>query len=184
MLHINNNIRLIRELSGQTQAEFGKMFGANETKVKSYERGKAKPKSIFMLRLAKYAGITTSDLIDKKLSEDDIKIPGVQKVENVSRGTLQEPQPAYNIEASLVRSHEALTRTHETQVEICRDLVNILKGLNLSVVGSASLPVLDLDKGKSRGSPTADASLGGSKKVRLVKGKKAGQKDKVFEKGR
>jgi phage repressor protein C with HTH and peptisase S24 domain len=74
MLHLRQNLRLIRLLSGKTQTEFGSPFNATKAMVVSYEKGKANPDNLFISRVSKYAGVTIDDLMNKQLSEEDIHI--------------------------------------------------------------------------------------------------------------
>lgn len=80
MLHLKNNIKYIRELANKTQYDFAKMFDIknkkdefSEDKIYTFENGRAKPPQFFLESLANYAGITVSELKDKKLSKEDIK---------------------------------------------------------------------------------------------------------------
>jgi transcriptional regulator with XRE-family HTH domain len=84
MLQLSPNLKLIRLLSGKTQTEFGEMFDATKAMVISYEKGKANPDDLFLSRVSKYAGLSVADLKNKALTEDDIKIKEVEKVENQS----------------------------------------------------------------------------------------------------
>ena len=74
MLHLPQNLRLIRLLSGKTQTEFGEKFDATKAMIISYEKGKANPDELFVTRVAKYGGVPVSDLMLKILSEDNITI--------------------------------------------------------------------------------------------------------------
>jgi transcriptional regulator with XRE-family HTH domain len=88
MLHLSENIKLIRLLSGKTQPEFGKMFDSTKAMIISYEQDRARPNSLFKKRISEYAGISIADLDNKKLRESDIHIAG--KEEKVQYGTLRE----------------------------------------------------------------------------------------------
>jgi len=87
MLHLHENIKLIRLLSGKTQPEFGKMFDATKSMIISYEQGRAKPNELFTKRISEYAGVTIQDLINKKLNEKDIYLHLIQKEQKVPRET-------------------------------------------------------------------------------------------------
>lgn len=76
MLHLADNIRLIRLLSEKTQPEFGEKFGATKAMIVSYENGKANPSELFLSRVSKYSGVEIEDLKNKRLTENDIKIKG------------------------------------------------------------------------------------------------------------
>lgn len=165
MLHLGQNIRLIREAAGKTQAEFGRIVGANETKIKSYELERAKPKSVFLARIAQFAGISIKDLTDKVLSEKDIKID-VQNGENVLRGTF-EGKPASAWE-NITESNRMLAQAQLKLAEGYERLLNMLE-TNLAASGSASLPVEDSEKGKSQDQPAQ--LLSGRKKSQKVHAK-------------
>jgi transcriptional regulator with XRE-family HTH domain len=82
MMHLYENIKLIRLISDKTQPEFGKLFGATKAMIVSYEKGKAKPDELFIKRLAKYAGVTIHQLKHELLSEENIKVEKDEKVDN------------------------------------------------------------------------------------------------------
>jgi len=92
MLHLQQNIRLIRLLSEKTQPEFGKKFKATKAMIISYEKGKANPDELFISRLAKYSGVSVKDLKNKALTESDI-ILKEEKGEKVSHETMQMSEP-------------------------------------------------------------------------------------------
>jgi hypothetical protein len=81
MLHIRDNIKLIRSLSRRKQEDFILLFpGVTVAMQKSYESGKAKPDTGYIDRLARMAGISVEDVKDRKLSGSDISVR-VEKVE-------------------------------------------------------------------------------------------------------
>lgn len=74
MLHLRDNIKLIRALYNQTQKEFVKNFtGISEAMQKSYEGGKADPGILYIRELAELTGISEKDLTDKRISKAEIK---------------------------------------------------------------------------------------------------------------
>lgn len=77
MMHIADNIKRIRKLLEETQAEFVKRFtNVSVPMLKSYESGKANPSILFIGELANFTGITEKVLVDGIVT----KI--VEKVEN------------------------------------------------------------------------------------------------------
>lgn len=82
MLQLSGNIRLIRQVSGLTQPEFGEILSATKAMIISYEKEKASPNELFIKRLAQLVGVSEQDLLNKVLTEKDIK---VEKLEKVSR---------------------------------------------------------------------------------------------------
>jgi transcriptional regulator with XRE-family HTH domain len=90
IVHLPTNIKKIREVSGETQKDFGKAMGVNEAKQKSYERGVvANPGLLYMDSLAKYSGFNQEDLVNKELSIDEIR----EKVKNVNKVNVVSPEP-------------------------------------------------------------------------------------------
>lgn len=69
---INDNIKLIRELSGKTQVEFAKLIKTNVSNLKTYENTDVKPKAFLIWNISQFAGVSTDDLENKKLKPDDI----------------------------------------------------------------------------------------------------------------
>jgi transcriptional regulator with XRE-family HTH domain len=98
MMHLRENIKLIRLLSNMTQPNFGKLFGATKAMIVSYEKGKANPDSLFINRLAKFAGISESQLKNTKLTEDLIKLDKEEKVLKGERKRQKEAASLLNIE--------------------------------------------------------------------------------------
>lgn len=74
MLHIAENIRLIRLLSGMTQEEFGVKMGANKNKQYTYEKGLAEPDELYQQRVSDFAGVSIKDLMSIRLKEKNINV--------------------------------------------------------------------------------------------------------------
>lgn len=74
MLHIGQNLKKIRELIGLTQIEFAQKIGATINQQKSYELNKAKPSLLYMERLAQLTGQTAGNLLNKEISEKELKL--------------------------------------------------------------------------------------------------------------
>jgi hypothetical protein len=84
MLHLPNNIKIIRSLSGKTQDEFRVYFTRVTLAMqKSYEGGKAEPDSLYLQELSELSGVSIKDLINKEITKKDVKIK-VENVENVN----------------------------------------------------------------------------------------------------
>lgn len=73
-MQINDNIKLIRELSGKTQAEFAELIKTNVSNLKTYENTNVKPKAYLILNVSRFAGISSEDLENKKLQPEDINL--------------------------------------------------------------------------------------------------------------
>jgi len=90
LLQLAANIKLIRQLSGLTQEDFGVKFNASRAMITSYESAKAAPDDLFLTRLSKYSGVPKEDLLDKALIEENIDVDKLENVfhgETVLRGT-------------------------------------------------------------------------------------------------
>ena len=77
MSSISKNLTLIRYLSGMTQPKFAKLImGQKGTKgkISSYETDAATPSLFVINSLAKFAGVSSDDLINRELREDEIQI--------------------------------------------------------------------------------------------------------------
>lgn len=74
MLHISDNIKLIRALLDQTQPQFIKNFtGITVPMQKSYESAKADPGILYIEELSELSGVSEKDLKNKKLAKSDLK---------------------------------------------------------------------------------------------------------------
>jgi transcriptional regulator with XRE-family HTH domain len=88
MLQLNNNIKLIRELSGLKQKDFARLIKTNLSNLKTYENSSVRPKANVLAAICDYAGITQDDLENKALTHKEINIPDseVEKVETRQEG--------------------------------------------------------------------------------------------------
>lgn len=121
MLHLPNNIKLIRKLSKLTQTQFGDRFELSEAQVKSYENGRAKPDAfLFLPRLSKYAGVSQEDLTSKKLTEKDISIAKEEKGEKVENGSSDYSKILSVVLAKLDVNHHLLLQllSYETGMSV------------------------------------------------------------------
>lgn len=71
-MQINDNFKLIRELSGIKQTELAPLLKIKLSTWKSYENTDIRPKANVITAVAKFSGIEPEDL-DKKLSYKDFK---------------------------------------------------------------------------------------------------------------
>jgi transcriptional regulator with XRE-family HTH domain len=69
---LSDNIKLIRQLSGCTQRQFGDKIGANKDKMYSYEADNAKPLEIYVERIAQIAGISATELQTHRFHSRDL----------------------------------------------------------------------------------------------------------------
>lgn len=108
MLHLSDNIKIVRKLLGQTQEEFIKHFtGVTVAMQKSYEGQKAEPGVMYMQELSHLAGVTIDKLTKGQLTKNDLK--KVEKVDKVS-----EPEPNYETQKEEVVSVQTIFNLSET----------------------------------------------------------------------
>jgi transcriptional regulator with XRE-family HTH domain len=79
MLHLKDNVKTIRELSGLSQSEFGKILNATKDVIFNLENDRAVKDGVIIAKIAGLAGVDQNNLKEKKLSlkdlsEDDIKM--------------------------------------------------------------------------------------------------------------
>jgi transcriptional regulator with XRE-family HTH domain len=72
-MHVNDNIKLIRELSGLTQAQFAKLIKTNLSNLKTYENTNVKPKAFVLFNISLCTNVSIEDLERKRLKASDIK---------------------------------------------------------------------------------------------------------------
>ncbi len=134
MSHLGKNILLIRSLTTQSQAAFGKRFDATKAMIISYEKGKAVPDELFISRLAKMAKTTAQDLKNKSLSEDDVKVEKIEKVKNRTLKAANAPNSALNQELP-----------YKGGITL-NDHIEEIKGMNEYLKGMLSFSLHDLSK--------------------------------------
>lgn len=79
MLHLVDNIVLIRKLLGDNQEAFAKRFSNVSLGMqKSYERG-TEPSLLYLQELADLSGVSQNDLANKSLRKDDIAFSSKDK---------------------------------------------------------------------------------------------------------
>lgn len=89
MLHLSQNIKLIRGLMNKTQPEFAKLIDENVSNLKTYERTGILPKVHIRKRIAELAGVSVNDLLGKDLSEKDITLRVDKDDKNETKGPEQ-----------------------------------------------------------------------------------------------
>lgn len=67
----------------KTQPEFADIIGENVSNLKTYERTEVLPKVHIRKRIAEIAGVSVRDLLEKDLSEKDIKLKVEKDEKNV-----------------------------------------------------------------------------------------------------
>lgn len=104
MSAFNDNIKLIRGLTGLSQKLFAKLIKSNESNIKTYETTGVQCKDFIVLReLTDVASISLEDLKSKQLKATDISI-NVEKVDIIKKGLdtismVSEPHIEYKTEA-------------------------------------------------------------------------------------
>lgn len=136
MLHISQNIRLVRLLKEKTQVEFGELLKVSTAMIKSYESGKAKPDELFLSRLSRLTGVLESDLMNRQLKEEDLG----KKAEKVENGDQKKEEPEIDFNQPIVQivlnlsyqgkknadSMDKMAATNERNTEIIAALVSKL----------------------------------------------------------
>jgi len=124
---VNQNIKLIRELSGKKQEKFAELIKTNLSNLKTYENTNVRPKAIVLAAIADYAGITVEDLENKKLTHKDLKFGSVEKDE-VDK--VEEPAVPYeNKNLSLTdQLIKAMIQVMERQNEILKENKDVYIG--------------------------------------------------------
>lgn len=116
MAAINDNIKLIRELSGLKQSAFAELIKTNLSNLKTYENTEVRPKANILAAISSFAGVDIEDL-DKKLAWKDIKIK-VEKVESflIERETRGEGNLLAQAIVNLTENNNILARNNERLV--------------------------------------------------------------------
>lgn len=130
MLQLASNIKLIRKLARVTQDEFGEKFNATRAMIASYEAAKASPDELFISRLSKYTGIQEADLLDTKLTEENINVENIEKVFHGTH-SLNAGKNQPDIRVPEKKEPESLqelyTRSLQDQISILKEQNNFLR---------------------------------------------------------
>ena len=81
MSAFGTNIKKIRSLRNYTQQELGDVLGLTRAAVSSYEEGRAEPKIETLLRASQIFGVSVDELINKKLTVNELsnfKVPDLE----------------------------------------------------------------------------------------------------------
>lgn len=125
-MQLNDNIKLIRELSGKTQPVFAKLIGTKLSNLKTYETTDVKPKANILASIADFAGISVTDLIQSELTHKDIRIKSkndkiVKK--DVSHETLvEEPETEYQKAVNYKEKYISLLEKENERVHRILDI--------------------------------------------------------------
>jgi transcriptional regulator with XRE-family HTH domain len=164
MLHLPRNIKLIRKVWGETQAQFGDRYGATVAMIKSYESGKASPDKLFLSRLAKDSDCSVEALDGLVLVEEDI-MP-VEKVEK--RVSLKEAKfhadgsTALQIIDKLTDQHGELIKNNTDLVKTNSELVNkaiVSLGEILKAFSPSREPEIDQQHGVDQRKPSGKKEI-------------------------
>ncbi len=137
MLHLGQNIKLIRGLAGFIQKDFAKLIGEKLSNLKTYETKGVMPKPHIQEVIAKIGGVTKDDLIGKKLTIDDItinvEVDKVKKVTSKIQGSFMADTKVdgdyttnivFNLSESS-REHAIADRVREENYKRMIDLISI-----------------------------------------------------------
>lgn len=107
MLHLANNIKTIRELSGLTQPQFGAIFDASKAMIVSYENGKAAPSELFIKRLAKMVGATSDTLKNGLIEEEHIEVEKLEKLKAayLAKAAIASPQKNQDAKVDYIKNN-------------------------------------------------------------------------------
>ena len=82
MSNFGMNIKKIRSLKNYTQQDLGDILGLTRAAVSSYEEGRAEPKIETLVRAAQIFEVSMDDLINKKLTVNELSNFKVPVIEN------------------------------------------------------------------------------------------------------
>lgn len=150
LLHLKDNIKLIRKLCGNTQPEFAAKFtGVTTPMQKSYESGKAEPGPLYLEELSEIASVSEKDLRGKKLSKNDIKV--VNKVEKGNEQHYELINITDDIRKVLRDQQEAIIRLEARVTVLTTTLaisVSTQTGKTAAYVGSEIAESIDKETGR------------------------------------
>ena len=119
MMHLSQNLKLIRLSSNKTQTEFGELFGATKAMIVSYEKGKANPDDLFIKKVAAYAKVSERQLKNDDLSEKLLNVEIVEDEVSQKKGLNQ-----------LMGEHEERLLRIEAHLEVFQDAIAGLQAEN------------------------------------------------------
>lgn len=140
-MHLSNNIRIIRKLYQDTQAEFAKRFtGVTLGMQKSYETGGTTPSLLYLQELSELGGVTIDQLQKAQLSKSDIKLPGKDNKVNSSQYFTADQLFAMFLEVSskqtsILQSIESKMAQENTLKEVAKDVTRVFGGLEALAAG-------------------------------------------------
>lgn len=82
-MSIGDNIRCLRKKAKLTQKELAQKIGVNEVTIRSYERGKYKPKNEILFRLTKALNCNINEILDKPFPIPDFKMDDYDVIEDL-----------------------------------------------------------------------------------------------------
>lgn len=76
MTKISQNLRNLRQAKGVSQTEVAKQIKAQRGTYSAWERGLAEPSICFLIKIAKYHGVSVDELVGSKLKTKIVKEEG------------------------------------------------------------------------------------------------------------
>ncbi len=73
---IAHNVSMLRDFLNLKNEPFAVKFGVKRGAIESYTQGRVKPKVEFTQALCNYFGILPEQLMNQKLTEEDLKVTG------------------------------------------------------------------------------------------------------------
>lgn len=70
-MQLSEKIKEIRELANMNQDQFAKAIGVDQSMVSNWERGKAEPTAVNLLKLAKFNHSSVDELLDNIVFSSD-----------------------------------------------------------------------------------------------------------------
>lgn len=71
MIHLNKNIKFLRNQKNISQTQLGKEINLTRDSIASLEQGRVKPSFEILISLKEYFNISLDDLVFKNLTEKD-----------------------------------------------------------------------------------------------------------------
>lgn len=136
MLHLSDNIKLIRKLSGETQEEFARHFdGVSVAMQKSYEGGKAIPNYLYLKELSKIAGLPIDALQNQLITIEVLEsIKKNKKVNGIEQeNTVQTPDTTTMEEDYRNKYERLLEKTNAEQSAFITGMLGVLTKIDKNV---------------------------------------------------
>lgn len=112
MTEIGNNIKKLRKVKGLSQQAFAELFELTRGNISSYEEHRAEPRISVILQIAKYFSIPVSELLESKLTVNEI----LNFADHFGEETVQ--ADVKNLTAIPFLNREAMQQLKDTAIDI------------------------------------------------------------------